>query len=111
MRISDWSSDVCSSDLPFVLAFLSLLGRIGELVESIGHDQTAVRGELTAVGTKIVDRLFAWSWPAPSPLNEVAFAANAFYRTVYRRHVRALVAVESLKRGKASCRERVCQYV
>src|SRR3546814_16497326 len=31
MRISDWSSDVCSSDLPFTIAFAERLGGLATL--------------------------------------------------------------------------------
>src|SRR3546814_10781312 len=36
MRISDWSSDVCSSDLPLVDAVLAEFGRIDILVNNAG---------------------------------------------------------------------------
>src|SRR3546814_10868197 len=36
MRISDWSSDVCSSDLPLVDAVLGQFGRIDILVNNAG---------------------------------------------------------------------------
>src|SRR3546814_4353919 len=36
MRISDWSSDVCSSDLPLIDAALAAFGRIDILVNNAG---------------------------------------------------------------------------
>src|SRR3546814_2620748 len=71
MRISDWSSDVCSSDLI----------DWAELFESV---------------SLVDERLRAAS----------AFAAMDFpTRDLYRN------AIEQLEIGRASCRERVCQYV
>src|SRR3546814_7914887 len=75
MRISDWSSDVCSSDL-----LLALIRR-QEVV-----DQIATRLVRSEVGHALCDRA------------DEAFDA----------HVDALTAAEI---GRASCRERVCQYV
>src|SRR3546814_7405495 len=65
MRISDWSSDVCSSDLP----------ALGRRLVGIGVDD---RGDV------LVDHL------------------------AEGQHMAALVDDEI---GRASCRERVCQYV
>src|SRR3546814_1438603 len=78
MRISDWSSDVCSSDLhPGLLRFLA------------GIDL------------------------------EVAVRASALALHLRRQGVRQLFAIHRLddieqgdrQIGRASCRERVCQYV
>src|SRR3546814_9181418 len=69
MRISDWSSDVCSSDLygyPVILSFC-----ISESNEAKS--------------------------------NVLPFAASGT--------TRAQVSADTRKIGRASCRERVCQYV
>src|SRR3546814_18240985 len=85
MRISDWSSDVCSSDLP---------PRIGA---------PDVRGE----GTE-----------SPLPvLRKIEVVIVRRRRVDQRRSIG--MAAEELRRprlrvaeiGRASCRERVCQYV
>src|SRR3546814_7342533 len=79
MRISDWSSDVCSSDL-------RPPGHLLQVFESLGED--------AAIAPKLaVD------------LHQVAGQL-----------VGALVVLERQRRGdgqigRASCRERVCQYV
>src|SRR3546814_9202781 len=79
MRISDWSSDVCSSDLTVALA-IEMLGRqleglqfVGARV-GIGPGLRHVEAELDALGV-------------------------------------GGVVAEVLEIGRASCRERVCQYV
>src|SRR3546814_2697597 len=84
MRISDWSSDVCSSDLSryprgetMLLAFFDIL----QLLLTV----------LTWI--IIIQAILSWL---------VAF--NVI--NTYNDFVRSL-----LKIGRASCRERVCQYV
>src|SRR3546814_5529489 len=92
MRISDWSSDVCSSDLNLVVvahAHQNDIGRRGQ------------RGHLDTFSTQIAN-LFRRSG--------VAFADQ---RAIARpdqmpdyRHAHA-----SREIGSASCRERACTYV
>src|SRR3546814_2524242 len=48
MRISDWSSDVCSSDLPF-----------GKIVYGVAGDVVAHRGDLVTINGKAVARMKA----------------------------------------------------
>src|SRR3546814_9569858 len=72
MRISDWSSDVCSSDL---------CGEFITTEDAEGH------------GRGLKSRPFSCPRPCPGDLRSPA-------PTTFR-----------LKIGRASCRERVCQYV
>src|SRR3546814_1043177 len=86
MRISDWSSDVCSSDLachaepaialqreePFIEALLRLVGRIGEFVEAVAQDQAAMRRKIAPFRTEIIDGLARRSRPAPPPVDELS---------------------------------------
>src|SRR3546814_6983720 len=79
MRISDWSSDVCSSDLPQPLHRHPALTR---LVETCMAEQRFA-GAAFAIGrTNRRAEFMAWGHSALS--HEI---------------------------GRASCRERVCQYV
>src|SRR3546814_7443970 len=88
MRISDWSSDVCSSDL------------------EVAHEC------LTAFGA------FKFGY-APGPGLGAEHAAHDVraskfdhgLRQVGNRNLHLLVQVEFVEIGRASCRERVCQYV
>src|SRR3546814_944460 len=88
MRISDWSSDVCSSDL-------------AEIFLALGFDRLVVENLVVAPA----DRL---SVPGPvlrsglerPPIEEVAVADRD----------RGFVLLDA-QIGRASCRERVCQYV
>src|SRR3546814_3945996 len=77
MRISDWSSDVCSSDL-------DRQGRV--LVPSYLREYAGLTGsEVVVVGA--LNRLEIWAAARWQP-----------YRS-------------QIEIGRASCRERVCQYV
>src|SRR3546814_2154889 len=75
MRISDWSSDVCSSDL---------LGRwpFGGYAASGDRVREALTPLFAADGTRLASAPDGWR-----------------------------LAPTSLEIGRASCRERVCQYV
>src|SRR3546814_1851395 len=75
MRISDWSSDVCSSDL------LARLARLGLAAEC----------DIIVIGDR---------FGADEALLEVAVD-----------FARRLGGGRALEIGRASCRERVCQYV
>src|SRR3546814_9516726 len=82
MRISDWSSDVCSSDL------------LGEPVD--GRSVRFPRGS-----------------PVPEPLQpaeRIVGLVEQLFRVIDRRSVIGAQEQEA-KIGRASCRERVCQYV
>src|SRR3546814_4347164 len=82
MRISDWSSDVCSSDLPWTPPLRS--GRrvpTGPIASRQEGDQTCHRRHQTAL------------------LADTASASSS------------AATARCAKIGRASCRERVCQYV
>src|SRR3546814_4698545 len=76
MRISDWSSDVCSSDLAVLEGVAFALADSLELIEQVG--------ELPSVGRVSGGGAGSDLW---------------------------LEIVASVQIGRASCRERVCQYV
>src|SRR3546814_2612458 len=89
MRISDWSSDVCSSDLS---------ASIKEIARQ-GHDPLAgpLRvGVIHTIGPYLLPRLVPMQI-ARTPQMPLLLQENFTLR---------LVAL-----GRASCRERVCQYV
>src|SRR3546814_3060843 len=77
MRISDWSSDVCSSDLRHLRARRGYSGR----------------DHVTRIGTHVVDQLGA------------ALAHRRPHDSAAHRQP------VDMEIGRASCRERVCQYV
>src|SRR3546814_12403098 len=91
MRISDWSSDVCSSDLSIVVAVMKDAGAIANV-------ETARQA--------IADIEFA-----PQPRQN-----NVRYFTDWVLSELEMLTDETVeplvvKNGRASCRERVCQYV
>src|SRR3546814_8491382 len=75
MRISDWSSDVCSSDLP------------------------TLRPLKTRPFRSVSPSAATWS------------VRSACRTAVFSRLISRLPPSRRLKIGRASCRERVCQYV
>src|SRR3546814_6141578 len=82
MRISDWSSDVCSSDLT--------------LCVRIGHHGSAPFSSLT--------------WPQEDTAIAVGYGGKCLDCRRCQRSDAFLAALR-LGIGRASCRERVCQYV
>src|SRR3546814_3990503 len=83
MRISDWSSDVCSSDLPAGVYMAELGGKRGWLDYHLGNG--------TAFGLRLLAALMSIEATVPGLGNRLAVE----------------LAQEI---GRASCRERVCQY-
>src|SRR3546814_1899535 len=88
MRISDWSSDVCSSDLP-------VLGP-----ESVIASRAAVAALQQAKGSKYMAFHDAM----------MAFRGQLSDTEIFRMAGEAGLDVAK-QIGRASCRERVCQYV
>src|SRR3546814_2716160 len=85
MRISDWSSDVCSSDLTHALSQPAFESALEVLAANGVETLIAPRGEYT-----------------PTPVISHAIL-------VYNRGRTSGLADGKI--GSASCRERVCQYV
>src|SRR3546814_18295031 len=100
MRISDWSSDVCSSDLlARTLRFPDRLDLVDEIHVTLAVrleriDQTAEREDVM----RLLDRNAAVAAVCRDQrIGRVLFLGQ-------RDHV-------ALEIGRASCRERVCHYV
>src|SRR3546814_15073661 len=100
MRSSDWSSDVCSSDL------------YKRRIDEFGHTQEAL-GRLVHKSRSHVANLLRL---LDLPEKVRGYVASG---ELDMGHARALIksddpealALEVIKIGRASCRERVCQYV
>src|SRR3546814_6625629 len=105
MRISDWSADVCSSDLPEHTTMKKL---ILTLIAALG----IVAGAHAAEGG------IAWD-KAPNKTNDLAALQNGaklFVNYCLNCHSAAFMRYNRLqdigiKRGRETCRDRVCQYV
>src|SRR3546814_20198570 len=87
MRISDWSSDVCSSDLlrdtKLSIDLVDVAAGISSTLSNFNVDRE------TRFGFAEI------SLPILSPANNISFAERLILTEI----------------GRASCRERVCQYV
>src|SRR3546814_16619231 len=104
MRISDWSSDVCSSDLPLRPAWLrnavpspdpGQKPMIAVVVDDMGIDQKRSR-QAIALPAPLTLAFIPYGYHLPE-LTEAAHAAG---------HELLVHQI-----GRASCRERVCRYV
>src|SRR3546814_16022378 len=110
MRISDWSSDVCSSDLRRPNTDGLALDKAGLAVNQRGqietdHDfQTNVSG-IWAIGDAIPGPMLAHK----AEDEGIACAENIAGLTGIVNH--DVIPSVVYKIGRASCRERVCQYV
>src|SRR3546814_5882100 len=112
MRISDWSSDVCSSDLEKLSA--------ADMSDGLRTDREMLLNQLRYERWTL-DTLREWQWQ-PSDYN-VADAFSLLLNTPYADEAARLrtvskrlaqvpayyAAAEQI--GRESCRERVCQYV
>src|SRR3546814_15653070 len=117
MRISDWSSDVCSSDLADLDRFVERRAVIERAVE----DRLAVfeladlkigRIRLTFDSVaRVIDHVEAQRLATdPAAQQHGRAKGYAFIGMEAARHLVTGLA-QSPQIGRASCRERVCQYV
>src|SRR3546814_18902693 len=97
MRISDWSSDVCSSDLVVRLDAETVERPGQEVEEGLAADFDALDLAAPAVG-RLRDDIF----DAVDRLRIAVGEDEALHLAVEAREIEI---------GRASCRESVCQYV
>src|SRR3546814_7288251 len=124
MRISDWSSDVCSSDLLAVPADAGTafdgkhLFQIAEaVIRKIDPETGVVLGTIPAPGNG-ADSGLAWAegtlWVGQyrdRKIYQIDPETGAVLRTIDSdRFVTGVTWVDGQSIGRASCRERVCQY-
>src|SRR3546814_19194673 len=113
MRISDWSSDVCSSDLArFVLRY------INGVLPAIDFDDEpgAARNEVANEGAdrELAIEADACNLSGADLLPKLSFGVGCIQSEFARARGRSFVALvqQALPQiGRASCRERVCQSV
>src|SRR3546814_14521708 len=114
MRISDWSSDVCSSDLIRQQVFNHILTlspayyeltRTGEVLSRLTTDTTLLQTVIgSSVSIAIRNFLLLIGGTVLLVITSPKLTALVFL-------VVPLVLLPILEIGRASCRERVCQYV
>src|SRR3546814_17747203 len=102
MRISDWSSDVCSSDLSLDTGWSS--GRIAL------KDGAGIELNLTKPGDNTFKVFVFDSNGGPVSLREDKIVIARTAASIDAIPASHSVGVEA-QIGRASCRERVCQYV
>src|SRR3546814_13367534 len=114
MRISDWSSDVCSSDLWVQQAIIDPEGDFVTLADHYGHivveaadyseaDVQRVAARVREHRASVVLNLEGLDVEAQMR-SAAAFLGGLF--DAHRDHWYPVLEI-----GRASCRERVCQYV
>src|SRR3546814_5695983 len=116
MRISDWSSDVCSSDLYIVTRILggdwpegNRVPSENELTRELSVSRMTVHRALRELTTEgWLERVQgAGTFVAPpKPQSEVLDIRNIAEEIAARGHRHSAVEI-----GRASWRDRVCQYV
>src|SRR3546814_4889815 len=105
MRISDWSSDVCSSDLTAFAHRMERGGRLFRFAHHL-HLERDSEGHVTGVAATVEDLEEASvERRASSHFDQLTRLANA---ASFRNWVSHRLGGQI---GRASCRERVCQYV
>src|SRR3546814_17553384 len=103
MRISDWSSDVCSSDLPLLNT-----GKVRGIYDAGPDHLLLVTSDRISAFDVVMDE------PIPDK-GRVLTAMSAFWfellADVAPNHLVSTELADFPEIGRASCRERVCQYV
>src|SRR3546814_14118089 len=110
MRISDWSSDVCSSDLVFVTAHEAMM----HLARLKASDSVLIHAAAGGVGSAAVQLAYAtgatvYATTEGSKLSRVEHL-GAEVATDYKTQDFAEVLADN-KIRRTACRARVCQYV
>src|SRR3546814_14219220 len=98
MRISDWSSDVCSSDL---------LAPEGCIVKLAGHDREHFEGPARVFDSEEA----AFDAVQSRTIQAGDVVVIRFEGPAGGPGMREMLAVTAAQIGSASCRGRVCQYV
>src|SRR3546814_14574269 len=109
MRISDWSSDVCSSDLSSIRVYDTPVGPLGTLAcgentNTLARFALLSQGELVHVANYIALPVAPASYNMAEAI-KIRATAHSFEGKVF-----TIVACSAVKIGRASCRERGVQY-
>src|SRR3546814_12212077 len=114
MRISDWSSDVCSSDLSINKAINSPIGELAEALWRLMPDTATEQGPMPDGLGERFEALFEANGDGGG--HAACVVARHFpwidhwFPEWTHRVIRPMLDVNH-QIGRASCRERVCQYV
>src|SRR3546814_16364090 len=99
MRISDWSSDVCSSDLPILQKLGYTKGSVGDRMNALAQDPRFKFPDNDQGRAEIVAYIQTW-------LGKIRAQLPRAFRTLVKGNVEVKRQI-----GRASGRERVCQCV
>src|SRR3546814_18497379 len=115
MRISDWSSDVCSSDLHLVAGAVVLVP-VGEVLQFrlLQRAGVALGGHIDPAGRSCSVRkrsgcVVITRVVNPEPYSAISVSMNCDHLGIAFTRVTVLRIIP-VEIGSASCRERVCQY-
>src|SRR3546814_16936793 len=104
MRISDWSSDVCSSDL--ARSFEKIYQTRGEDYALFYRSISLMAMGDIQSGISILE---GHVWMEPDNFESVSYWYLGLAYLKLKNKEKAVAHLEKI--GRASCRERVCQYV
>src|SRR3546814_6095135 len=114
MRISDWSSDVCSSDLRYAMSGIVRLGSSASAASTSAQPPKDVmeivrEGDInwmaSRFGADLPIAILARDPSKPGPyVMRVKFAPGHMSKPHFHKETRYVLEI-----GRASCRERVCQ--
>src|SRR3546814_8929410 len=120
MRISDWSSDVCSSDLAFIdLPYAQRLEKVKrpeelaerDLLDGIWAEVNAHLGTQARSISELVEQLGIMRFGRRPLLADTFSGSGSIPFEAARIGCDVIASDLNPKIGRASCRERVCQYV
>src|SRR3546814_3084707 len=105
MRISDWSSDVCSSDLPLYKTVELQCPRTNAFKRRQASHQYIVQAAIAMAGLDhvLIGRGFNDTQQGWVTLGVGTRGAHVFFCKT--------ITPGTVEIGRASCRERVCKYV
>src|SRR3546814_11153204 len=109
MRISDWSSDVCSSDLVRRGGNLVVNEFIDALLSDLRFDKVEMMGMRGPNAWSLHQARSADLWGYMLCAGKVCFTVEG--QNQFELSAGDVVVVPAGEIGRASCRERVCQYV
>src|SRR3546814_11554686 len=117
MRISDWSSDVCSSDLLRVSVNREKISMVGSSVAEVGRTVETMMGGRNVTRFKrgseqydVIVQVEDKARQTPSDLSSI-YVRGKDDEMVQLANLASVTESVAAKIGRASCRERVCQYV
>src|SRR3546814_17235662 len=114
MRISDWSSDVCSSDLPDLLNSVSqkdIEQKAAEIVQSVVGAEIAERKRRKEVRiSEYVTNDAPWHRVLANEVDFNALPMRPSNQDI-ELHLQKKKYEKEIEIGRESCRERVCKYV